>query len=94
MTANERSALRAYPLWERSTADSLSHVYSRYSDAKARAWEYCQNLQFKYNGWGLRVVTHNQQMFTAGFLFEDPETGVLKYMHITKSYDCSVEVPC
>jgi hypothetical protein len=75
----------------RTSSDySLSSVYGRYSDAKARAWRYCEQLCAKHNGWGLKVLSYNTFMFTAGFLFEDPETGVVQFMFITPNYDIAV----
>lgn len=92
MTARERTALSRYEDYKRSNATDLSDVYGRYSTAKARAWNYCKDLMRQHEGWGLRIITHNGFMFTAGFEFTDPETGVLMFMYITKTYDEAVEV--
>lgn len=45
----------------------------------------------KYNGWGLKVLSYNTFMFTAGFLFENKETGVIQMMYITPNYDVAVD---
>lgn len=74
-----------------STDYRLEDVYGRYSSAKARAWNYCVELMKKYNGYGLKVLSSNTFMFTAGFLFEDKETGAVQFMFITPSYDCVVD---
>lgn len=92
MTARERAARSQYPYYQQSTATELCDVYDSYSSAKASAWKYCQELMAKHDGWGLRIISHNVFMFTAGFLFCGPETGVLKFMYITKTYDTAVEV--
>lgn len=92
MTRQERTALARYADYQRSSATSLRDVYGSWSDAKERAWRYCQERMLDHDGYGLKIVTHNQTMFTAGFEFPDPETGVLKFMFITKSYDVAVEV--
>lgn len=92
MTTRERSALSRYEDYNRSYAYDLSDVYGRYSKAKAQAWRYCENLMVKHDGWGLRVISHNTSMFTAGFLFRDPDTDALKFMYITKTSDTAVEV--
>lgn len=92
MTTRERTALKQYPYYRQSCAYDLSCVYASYSTAKAQAWRYCEDLMVKNDGWGLRVISHNVFMFTAGFLFRDPETDALKFMYITKSYDTAVEV--
>lgn len=92
MTTRESNALSRYADYLRSSATDLSHAYDRYSTAKAQAWRYCENLMEKHDGWGLRVISHNCFMFTAGFMFTDPETGVLKFMYVTKTSDTAVEV--
>lgn len=92
MTKQERTALSRYADYQRSNATDLSDVYGRYSVYKARAWNDCQDMMTSHNGWGLRIISHNTSIFTAGFLFDDPETGVLKFMYITPTYDTAVEV--
>lgn len=92
MTQQERTAKANIQRWKASTDTSLSDVYKTNSTAKDRAWKYCQELCEKYNGTGLKVVSHNQMIFTAGFQFVDKDTGVLRYMHITPSYDTAVDM--
>lgn len=92
MTTRERAALNQYPYYQQSNATELCDVYDSYSIAKARAYSYCVRLMQEHDGWGLRIISHNVFMFTAGFLFRDHETGALKFMYITKSYDTAVEV--
>ena len=87
-----RAAKRAAEtLAKRGGLGNLWQAYDRPSQAKENAWNYCETLQAKYNGFGLEVITKNTCVFTAGFLFEDPETGVLKFMHITPSYDTIID---
>lgn len=74
-----------------STDYSLYHAYARPSVAKQRAWAYCEELMNKYEGWGLKVLSYNTFMFTAAFLFEDKETGVIQMMYITPNYDVAVD---
>ena len=76
-----------YRAWENSRDYSLDHCFNSYSTAKARAWEYCEKLFHKYDGYGLKVISHNGWIFTAGFEFADPETGEIKFMYITPSKD-------
>ena len=78
-------------LYERATATSLDEVYGRYSAKKKEAFEYCRNLMMKYNGWGLKILSYNTFMFTAGFEFTDEETGAINIMYITPSKDKAVE---
>lgn len=92
MTKQERTALSRYADYQRSNATELCDVYDNYSIAKARAYSYCVRLMQEYDGWGLRIISHNVFMFTAGFLFRDPDTDALKFMYITKTSDTAVEV--
>lgn len=87
----ERNALEHISVYKESESYSLDTCYGRYSKAKANAWKYCEELCNRLDGWGLKVVTHNVNIFTAGFLFTDDETGVIRFMYITPSYDVSVD---
>lgn len=88
--ADKRQALGHYEMYLRSSHTSLRDAYGSYSRAKEDAWEYCKELMNKKNGYGLKVITANSFMFTAGFLFV--EDGTEKFMYITKSKDIAVEV--
>ena len=86
-----KEALYITDLYERATATSLDEVYGRYSAKKKEAFEYCRNLMAKYNGWGLKILSHNTFVFTAGFEFVSDETGAVNIMYITPSKDTAVE---
>ena len=45
---------------------------------------------YKFNGYGLKVISANGYQFTAGFMFE--EDGKTMFMYISKSHDIAVEV--
>ena len=77
--------------WERSRMSDLSDAYGRFSSAKYRAWRYCEQLCNSLNGKELKIVSHNSFIFTAGFIYSDKDTGVVKYMHITPSSNTSVD---
>ena len=70
---------------------TLDDVYKSYSAAKQNAYDYCKRLQDKYNGYDFRIISANTFIFTAGFKFVDVETGVIKFMYITPSYDTIVD---
>ena len=87
-TKSERNlVLSAYERWLKSTDTELWHVYGSFSEAKAKAMEYCRNLMDSLDGRDLRIISHNTNEFTVGFEFPDGETGELNFMYITKSYD-------
>lgn len=91
MTKYERNAKSSIPQYDRSTDTCLEDCYKSCSVYKHRAWAYCEEQMHKRGGWGLKVISHNTGIFTAGFLFEDKETGVVKFMYITPSYDAIVD---
>lgn len=91
-TQQKKTAKAKYRDWYVSDALELSDVYGRYSDAKRNAWEYCKNLCEKYKGFNLKIVSHNINIFTAGFVYPDKTTGQEMFMYITPSYDIAVEV--
>lgn len=79
-----------YERYLRSNEYSLGDAYTRYSAKKRDAWDRCRALCFKKHGTGLRIVSHNGYMFTAGFLFV--EDGKKKMMYITKYREEEFEV--
>jgi hypothetical protein len=89
-STDRRRALSHYDAYKRSTATSLRDVYGTYSRAKDEAWDYCKELMYKFNGYGLRVISSSRYMFTAGFMFE--EDGKEMFMYISPSRDIAVEV--
>ena len=62
----------------------LDDVYGRYSSAKYRAWRDCKRRCAEKNGYCLSVITHNTNVFTAGFMYEG-EMGKTFYV-ITPCY--------
>lgn len=89
-SANRRLALKNYDAYQRSTSYELYDVYGRYSAAKAKAWDYCKELMYQFSGYGLKIISANGYMFTAGFMFE--EDGKTMFMYISKYHDIAVEV--
>lgn len=79
-----------YNEYQRSVMYNLFDAYNNVSKKKWEAWEYCESLMKKWEGWGLKVISHNSYQFTAGFLFKDNDK--LYLMYITKSYDRKIEV--
>lgn len=80
-----RQIKRAFEDWKKATATELWHVYGRFSQAKVNAMEYCKSLMEKHNGYGLRIVSHNLNVFTVGFLGEID--GKEAFFYITRDYD-------
>lgn len=91
MTRSESTAKNNIKFWEKSEMYNLRDAYGSFSSKKEKAWDYCKELFYKYDGWGLKIVSKNTFIFTAGFAFIDKDTGVVKYMHITPSSDTVVD---
>ena len=91
MKNNEKLARQNFKAWQQSSATELSDIYGKYSTRKISAWRNCRYLCQDYDGWNLKLVNHNSFVFTAGFEYVDKETGVLKFMYITPSYNTSIE---
>ncbi len=87
----EQTARENYRYYKLSSDYTLWDAYTAPSVNKRNAWGYCESLCKEKNGHGLKVVSHNSFVFTAGFEYE--ENGEKKYMHITPSYDmtCTIE---
>lgn len=75
-----------YNIWLRSKARSLSDVYGKYSKAKEDAYYRCLDLEYHLDGSLGRILTHNCQYFTFGFIFTHPETRELWFAVITPTY--------
>lgn len=68
-----------------ATASDLWEVYGSHSYAKERAFEYCKNLMYKLDGYGMKIIGHNCMTFSVAFTFEYENRPCIAY--ITKSYD-------
>lgn len=64
----------------------LSDVYDSYSVAKEQAYDYCERLCEKFNGWGFQIVSHNCMTFSVQFKFENPLNGCIMLAFITRDY--------
>lgn len=89
-TTRSNADARIISNYELSNDFSLDSVYKTYSMDKSLAWDYCKNLMEKYNGHGLKVISHNLNMFTAGFIYESGDDEYL--MYITKSADRPIKL--
>jgi hypothetical protein len=78
--------------WRNSNYTDLNSAYDRCSKDKRDAWEYCVDLCRRKNGTGLKVISRNSYRFTAGFEFDNPDTGELMFMYISPTYDQEVSL--
>lgn len=75
---------RAFKNYTRSEAYSLYGIYDKFSMAKSRAWQYCEDLCKQYNGYNLKAISGNTFTFSAGFTFKN-ENGQTIFCYITPS---------
>lgn len=88
---NETIAKGNYEAYLRSEKYSLFDAYDRPSTHKEAAWDYCKDLCAQYDGYGLKVISKNTFIFTAGFLFLST-SGKQMFMFITPNYNRVCEV--
>ena len=74
MDAFENYFISAY---NRAPALSIFDAYKHPSEAKIRAERAVLREMTQRNGWDYKVINHTCQHFTAGYLFTDPNTGVI-----------------
>ena len=89
-TTRSNADARIISKYELSEDYNLDNVYKSYSRNKSLAWDYCKDLMNEYNGHGLKVISHNLTMFTAGFIYETCDGEYL--MYITKSADRPIKL--
>lgn len=75
---------RAYEAWKRSKLTCLEDAYAEPSEAKQWAWVRCIGLCKGNDGRHLRIIGHNSQTFSAGFLYI--KDGQRTFVWITKDH--------
>lgn len=75
----------AYARYQKATARDLNEVYSRYSQAKQAAYDYCMNLVREYYGYSPRIIGANTCTFSFGFI--GVIDGKEAFFYITRDYD-------
>lgn len=75
-----------YNNYQRATARTLYDVYDSFSQAKAKAFDYCQKLQADHNGKDGRIIGANGFKFSYGFTYKD-EQQKTHFVYITASND-------
>lgn len=55
----------------------LTEAYKNSSYSKQRAYADCIKKMLEMGGVGLRIISYNSCFFTVGWLYTDPETGVV-----------------
>lgn len=63
--------------YNRAPSQKVCDVYKKPSEAKKIAERMILREMVDCRGWGYKVINHTCQRFTAGYLFTDPDTGVI-----------------
>ena len=87
MTKREMGLLASY---QRSKKRYLSDCYKSFSNAKARAFDYCKRKELKMGGFNGRICSFNTFSFTYAFEYVN-ENGVVCLHYITPNYDYDFE---
>lgn len=91
MSRYERSANAALVKYFGQENKSLKDVYKVPSMAKRIAWKNIERICSDLKGYGLSIISKNQQMFTCGFMYRD-EKQKLRFYYFTPNYDISIEI--
>ncbi|MBQ5475984.1 MAG: hypothetical protein IIT65_15230 [Lachnospiraceae bacterium] len=91
MTRNEKIAKANINGYEKSTMLNITDAYAKPSTAKQNAFMSCLYDMANNAGWGLKVISYNTFMFTCGYLFVEPETGVVKFKFFTPNHTTVVD---
>lgn len=79
LSNTRKDALRAS--YKSSWKTELRECYASWSSDKQKAYEYQRRLCYDLDGSDFRILSASRFFFTVGFLFPDPETGVIM-LHI------------
>ena len=81
-----------YEAYKKSKMTSLRDAYGTFSAKKQAAWDDCVALMRACHGTGLRVVSRNPRIFTAGFTFVDYYGNeCFAFITPTRSICCCIE---
>lgn len=86
----KKQLLENYEKWKKSTATELWDIYSNYSYNKEKALNMCYRIMKNLNGFNLKIVGYNSNVFTVGFMTID--NGKQIYHHITPTNHYQIQV--
>lgn len=89
MTKSQNSIYNRYL---NSSDYELRHVYGSWSWAKENAMESCKRRMAEKDGFGLKIISHNCNVFTVGFVYTDEETGKQMFNYISRDRNESWEI--
>lgn len=87
LNKRETFTRHAYNSYKNSSDYTLKDVYTKPSIYKVKAFENIIDEAFIHNGYGLKIISYNAQMFTCGYMVE--LHGDTYFIRHTASYlDC------
>lgn len=60
-----------------SNSSELYQVYGRYSRAKEKAMDQCKEIMHMMDGYGLRITSHNTNVFSVMFEYVDQDGQIM-----------------
>lgn len=87
---NCKAIKEAYRAYCKSDMCDIFQAYDKPSHRKVDAYENCENLCKEYNGYDLKIVSKNVNVFTAGFVCAIE--GKKAFVWITPCYDRYMEL--
>jgi len=85
--AKIRDGKQLLAMHNRSVYESIWQAYKEPSRAKEQAWLLCKALCDEYRGRSLKVLGRGTYTFSAAFLYDNNESGLLRIVYITKDHD-------
>ena len=86
-----KCAEKAKSIYDHSDLYELEDCYRSYSIFKSRAYREIRDEMHSKGGQELRIISHNVNVFTCGYTYQDRETGVLKFVYHTPSYRVEID---
>lgn len=90
MTKKQEQLLNNY---KRATLTELYQCYANPSQAKRNAYVCCRGKCYGMGGFGFKICGYNCTMFSVGWLYPNPETGVIMLHYETYRNTWDFEVP-
>lgn len=84
--SRSKQMAQAYKYYLMSDNYKLENVYNSYSTKKENAFIECRKTCYRLGGSRPKIVSHNQKVFTFGFIRKD-ESGEEWFYWMTPSYD-------
>ena len=79
---------KSFQQYLESDAEELADVYDSWSTRKQFAYDECYDIFAELDGYDFRIVTHNRNFFTVGFIYYVGEEERFIFVTHTDVYYC------